>query len=363
MKIKYRVVLLIAFFLIFLKIPVNAQGETDTSQSSTAEVIKLLPNDSKVVIKIISGSYKNQLVTVDDFYNQTKNNDTPSKQTGVKIGDKVMVSIDKNSDGTIKSAAIYDYVRYKYLYMVSLFFCSLLIILGGKKGIKSIVTLLLTGSAIVKIIIPFIMKGSSPVLITIMVCIGLIIINLLIIGGYNKKTFSAIIGTSCGLLSSGLIVYIMGDIMKASGITIDDAQVISAIFGARSFDFQGLFFSIMLLSSLGAVMDIGISISSAMCEIKNNNPDILDRTLVKSGLNVGKDIMGTMCTTLILAFTGEIIITVIMLSPYNLSFIEIINQDIIASEILKALAGSIGLILTIPITAFVFTNIPNLLKE
>ncbi|MBV7275098.1 YibE/F family protein [Clostridium sp. PL3] len=98
-------------------------------------------------------------------------------------------------------------------------------------------------------------------------------------------------------------------------------------------------------------------------EIKNNNPDILDRALVKSGLNVGKDIMGTMCTTLILAFTGEIIITVIMLSPYNLSFIEIINQDIIASEILKALAGSIGLILTIPITAFVFINIPNLLKK
>ncbi|WP_312891096.1 YibE/F family protein [Clostridium thailandense] len=97
--------------------------------------------------------------------------------------------------------------------------------------------------------------------------------------------------------------------------------------------------------------------------MKNNNPDILDRALVKSGLNVGKDIMGTMCTTLILAFTGEIIITVIMLSPYNLSFIEIINQDIIASEILKALAGSIGLILTIPITAFVFINIPNLLKK
>jgi uncharacterized membrane protein len=202
------------------------------------------------------------------------------------------------------------------------------------------------------------MKGGSPVPITIIVCTGLIIINLLIIGGYNKKTFSAIIGTSFGLLSSGLIVFIIGNTMKTTGINSDDAQVISSIFGSRSFDFQGLFFSIMLFSSLGAVMDIGISISSAMYELENNTPNILESTLIKSGFNVGKDIMGTMCNTLILAFAGEIIITIITLSSYNLSFIEIINQDIIASEILKALAGSIGLILTIPITAFAFTKIP-----
>lgn len=106
-------------------------------------------------------------------------------------------------------------------------------------------------------------------------------------------------------------------------------------------------------------MDIGISISSSMYEIENNNPDISKIALIKSCLNVCKDIMGTMCNALIFAFAGEIIITIIILSPYNLSFTEIINQDVVASEILKILPGSIGLILTIPVTVFVFANIPS----
>ncbi|MFL0197812.1 YibE/F family protein [Clostridium sp. WILCCON 0269] len=367
MKINYKVSLLVViFFIIFVQIPAAAKSGTSSFQTSVAQVIKLIPNDNKVIIKITSGPHKNRSITVSDFDNETENNSTTSntpKQTGLRIGDEVMVSINENSDGTIKDAEIYDYVRYKYLYMLSLFFAALLIVLGGKKGIKSLATLLITGIAIIKIIIPFIMKGDSPVTITVIVCIGLIIINLLIISGYNKKTLSAIIGTSLGLLSSGLIVFTVGNIMRSTGINPDDAQVISSVFGAQGFDFHGLFFCIMLLSSLGAVMDIGISISSAMYEIENTNPNISNSTLIKSGLNVGKDIMGTMCNTLILAFAGGIIITIITLSPYNLPFIEIINQDIIASEILKALSGSIGLILTIPITALTFANVPTSLNK
>lgn len=119
----------------------------------TAKVVKLIPDGDKVVIKIISGAHKNQLTTISDFDNETKNNfnvSNISKKAGLKISNEVMVSINENPNDTIKNAEIFDYVRYKYLYIVSLFFTALLIILGGRSIFKSLTTLVLTGIAIIK---------------------------------------------------------------------------------------------------------------------------------------------------------------------------------------------------------------------
>ena len=132
-----------------------------------------------------------------------------------------------------------------------------------------------------------------------------------------------------------------------------EAMMLAYIPQEVNFDFRSLLFSGIILGSLGAVMDVGMSISSAIEEIYNANSNITRKDLFTSGMNVGKDIMGTMTNTLILAYTGSSIPILLLFMAYETSMIKILNLDIIATEVIRSLAGSIGLVLTIPLTAFI----------
>lgn len=169
--------------------------------------------------------------------------------------------------------------------------------------------------------------------------------------GKNRKTLSAIIGTSIGLLIAGVLSAIVTYQINLKGLGDEEMQMLIYMTKNINFSFSGLFLSGILLGALGAVMDVSISIVSAICEIINVNPNMSIMELFKSGMNVGKDIMGSMANTLILAYAGSSMYTLLLTSSYGMSFTSIMNQDVMASEILKALAGSIGIVLTIPVTA------------
>jgi len=355
--------ILIIVCILFATSSVNAASTIAKSQQSVeARVIEMLPNkddgkdsnniSNRVKVEITSGKHKSEILTVDNLVDDKVKDSNVLEVFNVKNGNEVMLYIEENNDGSISSAYIYDFVRYKYVTILAIIFIILFIIIGGKKGFKSLITLFLTGVAIVKIIIPIIMKGLDPVIPTILVCIALLIINLLIVSGLNKKTFAAIIGTASGLLSSVFIILIVGNVMRFTGVSSDDVQALTYIPMEHAFNFKGLFFAAILLGTLGAAIDIGISISSAMYEVEINNSNITKKQLIKSGMNVGRDILGAMANTLMLAYASEAIVTIVILLSYKMSFMEIINQDVIASEIFKALAGSIGLIFTIPATVF-----------
>ena len=179
-----------------------------------------------------------------------------------------------------------------------------LVLFGGFKGIKAVITLGLTGLAVVKILLPLILQGKNPILVSVPVCAGIIAVTLIIISGFNKKTFSAIFGTTGGVLIAGGVAYFVGSVAKLTGLGNDEAQMLMFLPQQVNFDFKGLLFSGIILGALGAIMDVGMSIASAMHEIEAANPEISNKDLIKSGMNVGRDIMGTMSNTLILAYAG-----------------------------------------------------------
>ena len=271
----------------------------------------------------------------------------------MRVGDEVLISMDEDSKGNITNAYIYDFERYKYLYKLAAVFMILMVIVGGMKGVKSIITLGITGAAVIKVLIPLVLKGYNPITVSIIICIFVIVVNLLIISGKNEKTLAAIIGTSGGVLIAGVIAIFSNHILRVHGLTDDEVQSVIYTTQNWNFNFTGLLFAGIIMGALGAVMDLSMSIASAMKEIKEVRPDISRKELIKSGMNVGKDIMGTMANTLILAYVGGAMYVMLMTISYTTVISEIINQDIIAAEILKALAGSIGLVFTIPITAIV----------
>lgn len=320
---------------------VNNKSSTAKSKDSKTTLAR-----NYVVIKILNGAHKGETIKLDNLVN-----DKTSHQSLVKKGDEVLVSISEDNKGHIKSDSyIYDVVRYKFVYALAIIFVVLIGIVGGTKGIKSIIGLLITGFAVLKIMLPLVLAGCDPMLVSIFICVGVSVLNLLIISGKNKKTLAAIVGTCGGVMVAGLIAYISISALRLFGLTDEEEQNIIYIAQNVQFNFSGLLFAGVLMGALGAVMDISMSIASAINEM-NEQKEMTMLELIKSGMNVGKDIMGTMANTLILAYAGGAMYIMIWISSYDLPFHRILNQDVIASEAVKSLAGSIGLIFTIPLTA------------
>ncbi|TCO72698.1 YibE/F family protein [Marinisporobacter balticus] len=236
------------------------------------------------------------------------------------------------------------------LYLFVIFLGGLLIV-GGFKGLKAIFTLIFTIWAIVKVLLPMILKGYNPIVVSTCICAVVIIITLLIVCGINKKTLSAIIGTTGGVIIAGVLSLMIGSMANLTGLGNEES--VHLILYSKNIDFKGLLFSGIIIGSLGATMDVGMSVASAMHEIKQASPKITTDALISAGMNVGRDIMGTMSNTLILAYVGSSLNLMLLLSTYDISLIQIITRDHIASEVIRALAGSIGLIFTIPLTAIV----------
>lgn len=345
-------VLLLAITVSFFSYDLVLADGTDTVKG---KVEKLLYDSNKqdsqnryknVVVKITSGSHKGEEVTVENIVNETT-----KAQGMVGTGSNVLLHIDEGKDGKIKDAYIYEIMRSNDLMWLTIVFALFLVLVGGKKGLKSVLTLGLTAIAVIKILIPLILMGFNPIIVTVIICISVIIISIIILCGKNKKALSAIIGTAGGLLIAGLIAMMMTHRMALKGLGDEESQMLIYATHNPDFNFSGLLFSGILLGALGAVMDVSISIASSMFEIVNVNKDISGLGLIKSGMNVGRDIMGSMANTLILAYAGSAMYTLLLTSSYGMSLSKIINQDVVASELLKALSGSIGLIFTIPLTA------------
>ncbi|QXM06832.1 YibE/F family protein [Crassaminicella indica] len=303
--------------------------------------------EQHVKLKITSGKYKGKVLEIE--------NNIPCNSAfaiEVKKDDKIVINIDEYTDGRL-DVAITDYMRQHYIIYLYILFIVLIIIIGKMKGIKAVVTLSLTLFAILKILLPAILKGMNPIPITIAISVAITIMTMLVIGGINSKSIAGIIGTTGGVIIAGVIAYYIGSMVKLTGLSSEEAVMLMNIPQKVSFDFKSLLFSGIIMGALGAVMDIGMSISSAIEEINNANPSLTRKELFSAGMNVGKDVMGTMTNTLILAYTGSSIPLLLLFMAHETSIIKILNLDIIATEVIRSLAGSIGLVLTIPLTAFV----------
>jgi len=325
-----------------LEIRENKDKETTYSDSGYKVIIY------DVKLSITSGVHKGETVTAEHIVDQRM-----VYNLQVDAGDEVLIFLEEDENGRILNAYIAEIYRQKYLGYLVVFFLILLVAFGGIKGLKTIVTLGLTGLAILKILLPGLLKGYNPVFLTIGVCAAVTALTLLLIGGFNKKTVSAILGTTAGVICAGILALIFGTLAKLTGLGEQETQMLAFIPQSTGFDYKGLLFAGIIIGALGAVMDVAMSIASAMSELEAIKPDISNKELIGAGMNIGKDIMGTMANTLILAYVGTALPILLLFMANNIPAGEFLNWDMIASEVVRSLVGSIGLIFTIPLTALV----------
>lgn len=298
-----------------------------------------------VKVKILTGKYKGEIFDIENTQSGNVVFDFP-----VKENDKVIVFMEEYEDGTV-TAHISDYARDTYIYYLGFLFILILLLIGKFRGFKTIITLLITMILIFKVLLPLILKGYNPIPITVLISTITTIISMFLIAGINKKSIASILGTLSGVIIAGALAFFVGTKVKLTGLSSEEANLLLFIPQNIDFNFKDLLFSGILLGALGAVMDVSMSIASSIDEINKVNNNLSRKDLFLSGMNVGKDIMGTMSNTLILAYTGSSIPLILIFMAYDTSFIRIMNLDIVATEIIRSLSGSIGLILTIPITA------------
>ncbi|MGL5087912.1 MAG: YibE/F family protein [Cetobacterium sp.] len=248
---------------------------------------------------------------------------------------------------------LYNLKRDRSIYFLGAIFICAVVLLGKMKGVQSLLALAFTGSVIIYILIPLLFKGCDPISTSIFLSSVIIVISFLLIGGYDRKTYSAIIGTICGITIAGLISYCFGKIMRLSGLNLSEGQQLLYITRDFRIKIEGLLFVSILIASLGAVMDVAMSISSAVNEIHQHKSSLTSKELFNSVMIIGKDITGTMINTLILAFAGGSLPLMMMIWGYGMVYQQFINIPAIAIEVVNALAGSIGIIATVPITAAV----------
>lgn len=253
----------------------------------------------------------------------------------------------------LKDIAVYSYKRSNVIFLLVLLFIVVIIGVGGIKGIKSLVSLLFTCICVIFLMIPLMLRGINPIGAAIFSAFISIVVTLVLVSGLNKKTFTAILGTLSGVIISGVIAISFGKFARLSGISMEEAESMMYIAENTALNIHGIMFAAILIASLGAVMDVAMSISSSIFEINDIDKNLNKTGLFRSGMNIGKDIIGTMSNTLILAFAGGSLNTIIMLYASNMSTNQIMNLDVLCIEVIQGLSGSIGIILTVPITAFI----------
>ncbi|WBW99173.1 YibE/F family protein [Oceanirhabdus sp. W0125-5] len=268
----------------------------------------------------------------------------------VKEGEKIIVNMTEDQYGEVTSIHIYERARENYAYLlIGLFVISILLV-GRLKGINAIVSLVITGIVIIKGLLPSILKGYNPVIMTLISCGIIISCSLILLIGINRKSITAALSTLGGVTIAGVIAMIVGKSAYVTGLAGEHAQTIAFTYKDLNLDFRGILFSGIIIGALGAVMDVCISITSSLYEMMDIKSDITPKQLMKSGMNIGKDIIGTMSNTLILAYVGGAIQLILLLMVLNTSYTQIINLDMMMSEIVTALAGSIGLVWSVPLT-------------
>ena len=305
----------------------------------------------EVKIEIIEGDYIGEEFTTK--YVLTYDIAGKIQAYELDVGDRVLVQLTEDDEGNV-IATVQDVAREKYIILMFIVFLVSIILVGGKKGVKAIVALILTIIIIYTVLIKGVFEGKDAILYSIIASMLTIIATFLVIGGANKKILTAALGTLGGVISAGLMALIFNNLAKMTGAS-EDAIQLTVNIANINFQFRDLLFSGIVIAALGACMDVGMSIASSLDEIKMKNPEITWQELFKSGMNIGRDVIGTMTNTLILAYVGGSMTLILLFMASDLSLLEILNKETIAEQIISALAGSMGVVYTVPITSFVYS--------
>ncbi len=316
-------------------------ADNTEADPSTENVLR---GSQELELEILTGRYAGQTVRTANYLSAFYN-------VHAREGMKLAVSVNTVEEG-VYSVSIYNYSRDLWMWAFAALFGLTLCAVGGKQGLKALAGLAVTVFCVIFLLVPLLVqRGWPPVPTTLAVTAYTSFVSFVILGGVRVKTMAAALGSFGGVLLAGGLAWGACKIVHISGMNMDEAESLLLTAVDNGLKIRGLYICGILIATEGAVMDIAMSISSAMTEIHEVSPSLTAAQLFRSGMNVGRDAMGTMANTLVLAFAGTSLNMMIFIYAYDVSYIQLLNTDFVAIEVIRSLAGSIGIVLTVPVVA------------
>lgn len=303
--------------------------------------------DQRCTIEILEGEHKGQQVEGMNLLTGKLEFDKMFKP-----GDEAWVLLELDSSNAVIFANMVDYYRIdQQIFLIGLFVI-LIIAFSGFTGVRTLLSFSFALLSIVKILIPCLLKGIPPLLVALMVGNLLTVMTLLLVAGCNKKAYTAIISSMICSLMTCLLAVVFGDLFKMHGAVMDWSESLLYA-GYQNLDLTAIFQAGIYLACSGAILDLAIDISAALDEVIKNNPSVSRVNLIKSGLSIGKSVVGSQTTTLLLAYMGSYITILMVYMAQGTPLMSILNSQKVSSEILHTFVGCIGLVLVSPLTAII----------
>ena len=298
-----------------------------------------------LIVRVKTGQYAGQQMMADNTVG-------PIYGTPMQVGDRVTVGLSTYADGTVR-CYVYEYNRFPGLVLVLGAFLLVTVLVGGKVGIKSLVSLGLTVAALIFILLPLLLAGWPTIPTTFLVSVLVTAATFVILGGVDKKIVCACLGTLAGIALATVFGLMAQSWLRIDGYRQEYAEALLQLRQTEEsmIGITGLVTAGVIVSALGAVMDVAMSISSAIRELTRVNSDLTAKDLFKSGMNIGRDMVGTMTNTLILAILGSGLTLVVYIYSLGLQPWQLLSSSYMSLEAISAVASSIGVMLAVPLTA------------
>ena len=301
--------------------------------------------NQNLIVLVKTGQYAGQQMMADNTVG-------PMYGTPMAVGDRVTVGLSTYADGTVR-CYVYEYNRFPGLLLVVGAFLLVTVLVGGKVGAKSLLSLGLTVAALIFILLPLLLRGWPTIPTTFLISVLVTAATFVILGGVDKKTVCACLGTLAGIALATLFGLMAQGWLRIDGYRQEYAEALLQLRQTEEsmIGITGLVTAGVIVSALGAVMDVAMSIASAIRELTRVNDSLTARELFKSGMNIGRDMVGTMTNTLILAILGSGLTLVVYIYSLGLQPWQLLSSSYMSLEAISAVASSIGVMLAVPLTA------------
>ncbi|MBQ3355565.1 MAG: YibE/F family protein [Oscillospiraceae bacterium] len=322
----------------------------EDSTQVNPDVENTLVGTQKLELEIVSGRYTGDQVAVNHYLSPYF---SIHAEEGMTLSVRIITTGDNRYD-----VSVYNYERTPWLLLFIGVFLLALILIGGRQGISAVFGLLFTMGGVIFVLLPLLVqRGWQPVPTTLLIVALTMFVSFVFIGGLHTKSMVAALGSFGGVLLAGLFAFLAGRIVRISGLNMDEAESLLLTAADGGLKVKGLLICGILIAAEGAIMDISMSVASAVDELHAVNPALSAKELFRSGMNIGRDAMGTMANTLVLAFAGTGLNTMLLIYAYDASFEQLMNAEFLSMELIRAIAGSLGMILAVPLVAFLSAHI------
>lgn len=358
-KLRYYLPVIVSavFLIILFLLPTGYEGAViyqgmDRCAARVLEVDDSMIIDTGLVrsgeqsctLELLSGKYQGEIVNGCNMLNGSLEQDKI-----FAVGDKAQVVVSYQGD-EIGTVTMIDHYRINVELLLAGFFAVFLLFFAGQTGLRAILSFGVTVLCIWKILVPLYLKGVNPVGVGMIVTLLLTGIIISLVYGFDRRTASAVLGAAAGLLVTAVLGIFFTKAFKIHGAVMSYSE--SLLYsGYQDLNLTEIFMASIFIGSSGAVMDLAVDITSAVREVVDKKPDISRWEAVKSGINVGRAAMGTMTTTLLLAYSGGYIALLMVFMAQGTPLYNIFNYKYVSAEILHTLVGSFGLVTTAPLTA------------